>query len=379
MNVFYVSMASANNVVMPHSKVWEINLKETLLQMGHCVIEPGFDSGQMARECMGRVTNIDPVEARTQYSQRIVDDVRRTHSTTGIDLFFSYFYSAMILTEAVQSIRALGVPTVNFYCNSIHQFHLIKEIAPYYDYCMFPEREAEPRYVAVGANPVHVQMAANPRFYRPYAVAREYPVTFVGQKYLNREEYVHHLFANGLDVRVWGPGWQTGIVPQLPSSPYRRARGLIGLLKHRLRREAKPQEPHGLPRDCCGPPLSDEELVKMYSRSLVSLGFSEVQDPLTGEIKRHIRLRDFEAPMSGAFYLVGYQEELAEYYELDKEIVCYYDRDDLLDKVRYYLDHEHEAERIRQAGLARARRDHSWENRFAQLFEVIGLRADRRR
>lgn len=114
----------------------------------------------------------------------------------------------------------------------------------------------------------------------------------------------------------------------------------------------------------------------MYSRSLISLGFSEVRDELTGEIKRHVRLRDFEAPMSGAFYLVGYQEELAEYYELDKEIVCYHDRSDVLDKVRYYLRHEQVAERIRQAGLARARRDHTWENRFRRLFEVIGLRVD---
>lgn len=114
----------------------------------------------------------------------------------------------------------------------------------------------------------------------------------------------------------------------------------------------------------------------MYSSSVVSLAFSEVQDPLTGEIKRHIRLRDFEAPMSGAFYLVGYQEELAEYYQLEKQIVCYTHRDDLLDKVRYYLDHEEEAERIRQAGLARARRDRTWKNRFRKLFEIIGLRAD---
>lgn len=33
----------------------------------------------------------------------------------------------------------------------------------------------------------------------------------------------------------------------------------------------------------------------------------------------------------------------------------------------------HEAERIRRAGLARAKRDHAWENRFRQLFKVIGL------
>jgi spore maturation protein CgeB len=119
--------------------------------------------------------------------------------------------------------------------------------------------------------------------------------------------------------------------------------------------------------------LSDDELVKMYSRSHISLGFSEVQHRQTGEIKRHVRLRDFEAPMSGALYFTGYQEELAEYYEIGEEIVCYDTKEELLGKVRYYLSHESEAERMREAGLRRARRDHTWEDRFRQLFEAIGL------
>lgn len=373
MNIFYISMASANNVVMPKSKIWDINLRETLSNMGQRVITPSFDCSQMALECMGRISHSDPVEARAHYSERIIDDVERTHRSAGIDLFFSYFYSAMILPEALQLIKALGIPTVNFYCNSIHQFHLVEEIAPHFDYCMFPEREAIGKYLAVGAKPVHIQMAANPRFYRPYALPREYPVTFVGQKYLNRGEYVGYLFSNAVDVRVWGSGWQMPAAPQLVLSPYRRMRGLAGALKRRLLTGQQPLPAKRLPDDRCGPPLSDEELVKMYSRTFISLGFSEVQDQRTGQVKRHIRLRDFEAPMSGAFYLVGYQEELADYYELGREIVCYDDQRELLDKVRYYLNHESQVERIREAGLRRARRDHTWENRFRQLFEEIGL------
>jgi len=241
---------------------------------------------------------------------------------------------------------------------------------------MFPEREAKSKYLAVGANPVHIQMAANPRFYKPYPVPREYAVTFVGQKWVSREEYVGHLSVNGVHVPVWGPGWRRQVGPLSLLSPYGHAWRLISALTRRVGGQQRPQKPLELPQDWRGPPLSDEELVKMYSRSLISLGFSDVRDELTGEIKGHIRLRDFEGPMSGAFYMVGYQEELDEYYELGKEIVCYDDRDELLDKVRYYLEHEQQADRIRRAGLARARRDHTWENRFRQLFEVIGLRVD---
>lgn len=373
MRIFLASLSSANTVALGSSRIWYINFDLTLEQMDIRLLLPSFDVSEQHLACVYGRSDRTPGELRAYYSGRLWEDVQRAHRAEGIDLFFSYYYSASVDPGVIDRIRGLGIPTVNFYCNSIHQFHLVEEIAPHFDYCMFPEREAEPKYLAVGANPVHIQMAANPRFYKPYPVPRDYAVTFVGQKYLNREEYVRYLFANGVDVRVWGAGWQRQGDPQAELSPYMRARRLIYTLWRRFRGRQCPQNLLKLPQDMCGPPLSDEELVKMYSRSLISLGFSEVQDQVTGEIKRHIRLRDFEAPMSGAFYLVGYQEELAEYYELGKEIVCYDDKQELLDKVSYYLNHEREAAQIRQAGLARARRDHTWENRFRQLFEVIGL------
>ena len=116
----------------------------------------------------------------------------------------------------------------------------------------------------------------------------------------------------------------------------------------------------------------------MYSRSKISLNFSEVvvsdEKYDQGAIKRHIRLRDFEAPMSGAFYITGYQDELKEYYEIDKEIVCYDTKGELLEKIRYYLKHPDEAEAIRIAGHKRALKDYTWENRFKELFNKIGLK-----
>ena len=42
-------------------------------------------------------------------------------------------------------------------------------------------------------------------------------------------------------------------------------------------------------------------------------------------------------------------------------------------QAKFYLDHPDDRERIRQAGLARARRDHSWQKRFTDVFRTIGL------
>ena len=88
-------------------------------------------------------------------------------------LFFSYFYNDSILTEVITKIKNFGIITINFYCNSIHQFDNVSEIAPFYDYSMFPEKDAFEKYKNVGANPVHIQMAANPDFYKPYDIKKK--------------------------------------------------------------------------------------------------------------------------------------------------------------------------------------------------------------
>ncbi|MBV9580923.1 MAG: glycosyltransferase family 1 protein, partial [Chloroflexi bacterium] len=46
----------------------------------------------------------------------------------------------------------------------------------------------------------------------------------------------------------------------------------------------------------------------------------------------------------------------------------------LLEQARFYLAHQELAERIRRAGLERARREHTWQHRFAELFAVLGLK-----
>lgn len=107
----------------------------------------------------------------------------------------------------------------------------------------------------------------------------------------------------------------------------------------------------------------------------MSLGFSTCGDARYNDRNkiRQIHLRDFEAPMSGACDFVEDQDELREFYDVGREIIGYTSREDLLDKVRFYLSHPHEAERIRRAGHERARRDHTWARRFEQLFQAIGL------
>jgi glycosyltransferase involved in cell wall biosynthesis len=216
-------------------------------------------------------------------------------------------------------------------------------------------------------------------------LARSYDVTFVGQRYADRAELLHHLHTHGVAVRAWGAGWQARkrldlaqLKAGLALVEDERFDGLRRLVRQRLRRAVA--APTGVSADTVdtssfgGPRLLQRDLVAMFSRSRLSLGFATAGDSHRSARRlTHLRLREFEAPMSGALYMTEHQQELDEYFTPGAEVLTYTDADDLLEKARYYLAHQEQAERIRRAAFERARREHTWQHRFTELFARLGM------
>jgi spore maturation protein CgeB len=364
---------------VPRSAWVDLNLRRSLEDMGHELVRfdfPGWpDESDQDWALRGKpLTN-----------ERLLQTVRKAGR---IDLFFGYFYSSVVYPQVVKQIRALGMPTVNFSCNNVHQFELVRDIAPQFDLCWVPEQAAQADFVSVGARPVRIQLAANPRVYHPFPQPRIYDVTFVGQRYADRAEFLQHLYLNGINVRAWGAGWQSRKRLDLPHLKAglalvedERMDGVRRVLRQRFSRSTrKPAQATSTQPDTDtspygGPRLLQRDLVRMFSQSRLSLGFATAGDSHKSEKRlTHLRLREFEAPMSGALYLTEAQPELAEYFVPDKEVLTYTDRYELLDKARYHLAHQELAERIRRAALIRSRREHTWQHRFNQLFASLGLK-----
>jgi spore maturation protein CgeB len=267
----------------------------------------------------------------------------------------------------------------------------VREIAPVFDVCIVPEQAAQASFREVGARPLRIQLAANPRFYRPYPEPRLYDVTFVGQRYADRADLLDGLRRAGIRVRAWGAGWQMGkrfdvahLKAALALLEDERLDGVQRLgrrwLSARLGRGGSAQmDGQVLDRiDTSawgGPRLLQRDLVRVFSQSRLSLGFATAgSSHLSGQRLTHLRLREFEAPMSGALYLTEHQPELAEYFAIGREVLTYRGLDELIEQTRMALRHPEQAERIRRAGYVRARAEHTWERRFADLFSALGLR-----
>src|SRR3569623_1037926 len=84
-----------------------------------------------------------------------------------------------------------------------------------------------------------------------------------------------------------------------------------------------------------------------------------------------LKLRDFDAAMSGSLYLTHDNPDLYALFTVGEEIVTYRSISDCVEKVRYYLAHDEERESIARAGRARAQTCHTWDTRFAELFRYL--------
>lgn len=394
MRIFYSTNTSPNAVFK--SDLWRNNLYLPLVELGHDVVEFDYD----LYDTFKNVNSDDPGQRefiernRPKVTAELLRQIKAAHSQRPIDLFFSYFYDACVLPEAIDEIRSMGITTVNWYCNGSYQLHLVSEISPRYDWCLVPEKFRLSDYKAMGANPIYCQEAANPNFYKPYDLPVEFNVTFVGQAYGERPALIRYLLDSDIDVRVWGLGWRENFLDRPVHErpfPLRRAshiarrlmtvdgwhaalRRVSGQLRPAAGAVATQPTPLSFPDHMLGGVLSDQEMVQMYSRSKINLGFSSCWGTSeTGERVLQVRLRDFEVPMSGGFYMVEYMEELEEFFEIGKEIVCYSGPEDLADKINYYLRHDGEREAIRQAGRERCLRDHTWHRRFELAFKQMGF------
>lgn len=377
MHIFQVLESSTNSAV-PRNQTWRRNLYEPLLELGH---EVTLFSSENGRKAMQKKN----AKLRTGFGEELLDGFKKAIAAKPIDLFFAYLMDGMIDPEFLAEIHTFGVPMVNFSCNNIHQFDLVDGLSPFFDLNLYAEKEAGIKFERLRTSGLWWPMASNPKYFYPMNLPRDVDVSFVGANYALRADYIRFLLENHIDVQVFGPNWlldpnQSWKTPI--REHYYQIRKFLAIEPGERKAEEIRQEyylKHRALNQQYLPylhlPICDDELIALYSRSKISLGFLEVfEDHDPGKpVHRHLHLREFEAPMCGALYCTGYSEELAEMFEPEKEILTYHSKEELLDKIRYYAIHPRIGEKIRQAGRKRALAEHTYQQRYQTLFKVMRL------
>ncbi|MFA5859202.1 MAG: glycosyltransferase [Elusimicrobiota bacterium] len=111
--------------------------------------------------------------------------------------------------------------------------------------------------------------------------------------------------------------------------------------------------------------ISREEKVALFNRTKINLNFTGTAEVtrLTrnnriNRRKKQVKGRVIEITLSGGFVLSEYVPSLEHLFVIGKEIDVFYDKEELLEKVRYYLNNEEQRVSIAQCGYDRSVKDY---------------------
>ena len=99
----------------------------------------------------------------------------------------------------------------------------------------------------------------------------------------------------------------------------------------------------------------------VYDRAKINLNIT------LRSIHSGIPLRAFEIMGSGGFLLSNYQADFADCYADGEDYVSFGSKEDMLNKIEYYLSHEKERKEIAANGLRRTMEDHTYEHRVKEM------------
>jgi spore maturation protein CgeB len=251
------------------------------------------------------------------------------------DLVFFFLFEDEVERETIARLTANGLVTFNWFADDHWRFDSFsRHYAPAFSLVSTTDPAAPAKYRAAGCDRVVLtQWAFNPYAYVPQEPDLRYDVTFVGQRYGGRPKVVRALRRAGVDVRCWGHGWETGRLPH-------------------------------------------DEMVSVFAASRINLNLSNAwggpllrRRPIVGQIKA----RMFEVPGSGGFLLTERSPHLERYFEPERELSVFATTDQLVDRVRYWLEHEDERTHTARCGQERVLRDHTYDRRFSEIFGAAGL------
>lgn len=216
-----------------------------------------------------------------------------------------------------------------------------KYISKPYDFVFTSSLDCVDKYKSVGVKRVeYIPFFCIPSIDRPLKLTEEdkrkykCDLSFIGKIYPEREKVIKSMLSLNIDIRIYGFRWN----------------------------------------------YSDREVMKRYLGSPDDEGYRKILNASKIVLNIHINpmrfggatnLRVFEATGCKSFLLTDKPRGLEDMFETRKEIETYQNENELIEKIKYYLNNPKERQKIAKKGHERAYRDHTAEKRVKRIIEII--------
>lgn len=150
-----------------------------------------------------------------------------------------------------------------------------------------------------------------------------------------RIEYLNYLLDNGINLECWGHGTKHGMVPL-------------------------------------------EQMIQIFRRSKINLNFVDMSSfdwicerfPHSPRIKQK-KGRQIEIALTNTFCLHEYCPDIKYFFELDDEIAVFRSKEEMLQKVKYYLQHEAERKAMAENAYRRSIENYEGTVAFPKMFGTM--------
>lgn len=273
-----------------------------------------------------------------QNDQFILSQIEAIHQKgLRLDLVLGQMLANYISVETLSKVRALGLPVINISMDDRLPEHWISHqlqrtgaigLSSMTDLALTTSPDTCSWYGLEGCPAIFWPFASSPDLFGPDdKKERDIDVLFIGNRYGVRKDIITALAREGVSVTCYGRGWANG-------------------------------------------PATAEESVNLSNRARIILGIGTVgycKDVFT------LKLRDFDAPMSGALYITHRNPDLSRFFQEGKDIECYSTPEECARKIHYYLNHPDDLLQVARSGYIKAVNSHTWFQRLYTTFSELGL------
>ena len=318
------------------------------------------------------------------------------------DMCFFILFTEEFYPKTIKEItEKLNVPTFNWFTDDHWRFDgYSRHWAPLFNWIGTTDSQAPAKYKAMGYDHViKTQWACNHFLYKPRNIYQpqnsadikqngaendnplgigefprsyQYDVSFVGQPHGNRKQVANQVMKAGVALECFGNDWPNGRVTQ------ERMINIFSQSKINLnltKASVTIWTPKGLGH-IIAKRVGTFRLGKWTLPAIAPQSPRDIVQNIRQSVakqREQIKGRNFEVPGCDGFLLTGDADNLRDYYVDGKEIVIFKDTNDMIDKIKYYLAHDKEREAIAQAGYERTIREHTYEQRFREIFKIMNV------
>jgi spore maturation protein CgeB len=250
-----------------------------------------------------------------------------------------------IMQNTVKALKKKNIETILWTIDAPIDFEPIVDAARHYDHIFCQGTEAIKLLEMAGIKGARwLPMACDPDIHHAVKMTDEErvevsrDVVFIGSYYPNRAELFSKL--TSFDLAIWGPGWDK----LEPSSTLR---------KHIM-----------------GTHTTPEQWLKIYSAAKIVLA-THYRDQEGRFPVYQASPRVFEVLACGAFLISDRQKDVLALFGEGRHFVSFKSPNDLVDKVRYFLDRPTERNLIAKQGQEETLKDHTYVHRVMTLFSYL--------